>query len=57
MQALFIRVLFGGAVLLFGGTTVCCIRLNQDERQHVTMFIASLVFQQRVSAMPEAPQR
>ena len=32
--------------------------LNQDERQQVTTFITNLpVFQQRVSAMPEAPQR
>ena len=32
--------------------------LNQDERQQVAAFIANLaVFQQRVSAMPKAPQR
>ena len=32
--------------------------LNQDKRQHVTTFIANLaVLQQRMSAMPEAPQR
>ena len=31
---------------------------NQDERQQVATFIANLaVFQQRVSAMPKAPQR
>ena len=62
MQALLIRVPFGGAILLFGGATVCRIRLpqplNQDERQRVATFIANLaVFQQRVSAMPKAPQR
>ena len=32
--------------------------LNQDERQQVATFIANFaVFQQRVSAMPKAPQR
>jgi hypothetical protein len=32
--------------------------LNQDERQQVATFIVNLaVFQQRVSAMPKAPQR
>ena len=32
--------------------------LNQDEQQQVATFIANLaVFQQRVSAMPKAPQR
>ena len=32
--------------------------LNQDKRQQVATFVANLaIFQQRVSAMPKAPQR
>ena len=47
-------------VALFGGATVCRIRLPQPRRTTTSRNIrlANLaVFQQRVSAMPKAPQR
>ena len=51
-QVLFIRVSFGGAVLMFGGATVCRIRLPQPKRT-----TTSRQFFDRVSAMLKEPQR
>ena len=49
---MFIRIPFGGAGLLFGGATICRIRLSQPKR---TCHYVHRQF--GVSAMPEALQR